>query len=186
VASVTTDELSWYRKLFADLGTTVRRDADSMYGIGALACRLGVSSRRIRRWEAAGHFPRTCHWREGRDHRGDRRLYTEAMVNAAEEVAIELGLADKRRWNLSESEFGLRIAQRWRRSEEWKLDPDLEWCGERGWLEARPRSIVDYSDPDRVAAAYNRAQSAPADDIIDMSSPKAHRAAANGHPIIVG
>jgi hypothetical protein len=107
------------------------------------------------------------------------------MINAAEEVAIELGLTDKRRWNLSESEFGRRVAERWRRSEECKLDPALEWSGERGWPEARPRSVVDYSDPGPAALASRRAQATRADDIIDLSSATARKAALLGRPVVL-
>lgn len=117
--------------------TTDRRVAT--YGIGALASRLGVTARRVRRWIRAGAFPETPYWIEGTNRFSHRRRYTAAMLDAAERIADELGLLDKRRWDLAESDFGDLVSEAWFRSERDYVDPTLAWRGVRGW-DANPKT----------------------------------------------
>jgi hypothetical protein len=111
------------------------------------------------------------------------------MIDDAEEVARDFGLLGKRRWDLAQSDYGLRVAERWLRSEQSSVDPDIEWCGARGWPQARPRTIIDYSTPDQPGTQSLRGRSVsftPSDDlVIDLATPAARKAASKGHPILM-
>src|SRR5437868_3792550 len=123
------------------------------YRICDLAGALGVPSRRIRRWIAQGMFPETPWWFEAAEVSGNRRRFSQAMIDAAVAIAEELKLLGRRRWDLAESEYGLRVSQRWRRSEEHRLPLPIPWCGVSGWPDANPASIVDYSTPEALQRA---------------------------------
>jgi hypothetical protein len=159
----------------------------SMYGIGELASRLGVTPRCIRRWIRAGDFPESPYWKEGDNRYAHRRRFTLAMLDAAERIARQLGLLGKRRWDLTESDFGDRVSDAWYRSEHDHVDPTFEWRGVRGW-DANPRSITDYTTPDALRRAELARLPTPVnrdDRVIDMSTLEARAANNRREPIFI-
>jgi hypothetical protein len=161
---------------------------DAIFKIGDLAAALGVRTECIDRWIRQGLFPETCWWVEGRTTTGHRRRYTQAMIDAAVEIAAQMKLLGKRRWDLRESDYGLRVSQRWRRTEHHRQLAPVSWDGERGWPDANPLHVIDYTDPAAVERAkrVREAASKRSDDyVIDLSTPEANEANNAGRPIII-
>ena len=166
-------------------------DLIAPHGTPAIATACGVSSRRIRAAIAKSLFPESPYWRESLDGRGHRRRFSDAMVDATHEIACELGMYGRRRWDRAAlSDLGESVAAAWFRSERSNVDPVFEFCGRKGWPNANPvRGVIDYSTPEAVRAAEVarfRAANPPRDDrIIDLSTPEANEANNAGHPIVL-
>jgi hypothetical protein len=176
----------WFDEMFGSLIEPkghAHRIVDRRYAIGDLARALGVPTRRIRRWIRNGQFPETPHWQEGTNSHSHRRQYTMHMIDVTVDIARELGLDRKRRWDLSESDFGLRVSEAWYRTER----SEEPWAGDRGWPDANPKNIIDCSTPEKLRAAeiarLRALQSRRDDGVIDMSNPEAREAKKRGEPI---
>jgi hypothetical protein len=117
------EESGWFNDLFGDLvepprgsptGSPASGTKDSpTSGIGDLARALGVPVRRIRRWIGNAEFPESPYWVDGTNKFAHRRRYTIAMIEAAQNIAEEVGLTGKRRWDLGESDFGEHVSEAW-------------------------------------------------------------------------
>jgi hypothetical protein len=90
-------------------------DGQVCYRIGNLAAALGVSTQSIRRWTRRGDFPRTNLFRSVPGAYGAWPHFTRNQILAAVRIAEEEGLVGKRRWDLRESSFGIRVSQEWKR-----------------------------------------------------------------------
>ena len=89
-------------------------DGRTYYRIGCLALALGVSPQRLRRWVRWGWMPDSAYRVHGVDRRGDRRLFTRSMIEAAARIAAEERVIGAKRCDLSQSLFGIRLDEAWR------------------------------------------------------------------------
>lgn len=103
----------WDAKPFIFLANGAEQE---FFSIGQLGKALGNRSAvTLRKWERDGILPHTPYAKRGKDSRGDRRMYTRAMVEGLIKIAKEEGvwLPDKGR-RLSETMFqqkALRLFQ---------------------------------------------------------------------------
>lgn len=100
----------WDAKPFIFLANGVEQE---FFSIGQLGKALGNRSAvTVRKWERDGILPRTPYAKRGKDSRGDRRMYTRAMIEGLVKIAKEEGvlLPDKGK-RLSETNFALKAQQ---------------------------------------------------------------------------
>jgi hypothetical protein len=92
-----------------------REDGRVLYRIGCLAHALDVSPQRLRRWIRWGWMPDTPFRAHGVDRRGNRRLFTRSMIEAAVRIADDERVLGAKRCDLSQSLFGIRLDETWSR-----------------------------------------------------------------------
>ncbi len=156
------------------------------YRICDLAGALSVPSRRIARWIVEGRFPETPWWFEAASVSGNRRRFSQAMIDAAVAIAEELKLLGRPRWDLAQSDYGRRVAQAWRRTEAPRLALPVRWFDTRGWPDANPARITDLSTPEaRQRYEISRLPQPVDDPVIDLSTDEARELNNRGTPRFV-
>ena len=71
-------------------------EVTDFFTIGDVAQALGRSPATVRRWERLGILPKARYRKPGRDHRGERRLYSRQQLDDLSRAALREGLHRRR------------------------------------------------------------------------------------------
>lgn len=81
------------------------------YTVGVLAHFLDRKPPAMRKWEKLGYLPQSSYVTPGRNHHGQKRLYTRQLIEGLVEIAREEGVLGESNRNVSATNFPRRAAE---------------------------------------------------------------------------